>query len=345
LALLCFVSTAAMGQGNDSLYIISKDSKLFIEYRVKPGETLFMLAKRFHCPPAMLADANGITYRNAIKDSTDINIPLGDYNYLKEKPDKMRLSQIRRLYYKVPSGQNDIIYISRNTGVSKDNLQQWNRLYDNMIQVGDVILVGWVVYDETQVPDYKAPPTQVIFDDQTKSKNATANKPTATQDKPAVIPDPKQAVPDDKKSKIVVMDEDRKNGTKNKNKPQAKPQELLVPIMDTSKYKTSETELAYMKQTHNESQIISEKGPAVFFDMPGVHGGNVFLGFHNTVPRGTIIKVYNPGTSRAIYVKILGPMPETKQYYNSILGINSDAKEALGVKETRLWCELSYAAN
>ena len=135
----------------------------------------------------------------------------------------------------------------------------------------------------------------------------------------------------------------RKNGVKNKGAQQAKTQALVMPIMDTSKYKPSETELAYMKQTHNESKITTEKGPAVFFDMAGGHGSNVFFGFHNSVPRGTIIKVFNPGTGKAIYVKILGPMPETKQYYNSIMGINSDAKEALGVRDTRMWCDLSFA--
>lgn len=328
LVLGCFISLSVFGQGDDSLYVVSKDSKMFIEYYVKRGETIFMLAKRYHCPPAMLADANGLTYRNTIKDSTNISIPLGDYNYLKAKPEKMRLSQIRRLFYKVPAGQTDLFYVSRNTGVSKENLQQWNRLYDNMVQAGDILLVGWVVYDEAQVPDYKAAPIKVVFDDQTKSKTT------------AIV---KAPVADEHKSKIAVVDEDRKNGTKNKGVQQAKAQELVIPIMDTSKYKTSETESAYMKQTHNETKITTEKGPAVFFDMAGGHGSNVFFGFHNAVPRGTIIKVYNPGTGKAVYVKILGPLPETKQYYNTIMGINSDAKEALGVRDTRLWCELSFA--
>jgi len=335
----CFVSFAVIAQDNDSLYVVSKDSKCYISYRVKLGETLFMLAKRFHCPPALIADANGFTYRNTIKDSTSILIPLGDYNYLKAKPENLRLSQIRRLFYKVKTDENNLSKLSYITGVSRENLQQWNRLYDNMIQVGDIFLVGWVVYDETQVPDYKEPPKQIIFEDKTKAKNTDIKK-------PVVAATPKQAPQEEKlKSKIVVVDEDRKNGNKNKTADKANVKELIIPILDTSKFKTSETEQLYMKQTHNETKITTEKGPAVFFDMAGGHGGNVFYGFHNSVPRGTIIKVYNPGTGKAIYVKILGPLPETKQYYNSIMGINSDAKEALGVKETRVWGELSFAAN
>ena len=332
--LSCFISLSALAQDNDSLYVVSKESKCYLEYTVKPGETLFMLAKRYHCPPALLADANGLTYRNAIKDSTTIYIPLGDYNFLKTKPEHVRLSQIRRIFHKAASGETDIFSISRNVGVSRDNLQQWNKGYD-MIKAGDVLLVGWVVYDETQVPGYKAPVKQVVIEDVPKNRNPNVRQ--APEEKKPVKAEEKP------KSKIQVADEDTKNGKKGKPSEPAK--EIAVVNMDTSKYKTGEAEQTYLSQTHNETKVNVEKGPAVFFDMPGGHSGAVFLGFHSGVPRGTIIKVYNPGTAKAIFVKILGPLPETKQYYNSIMGINSDAKEALGVKEGRIWCEMTFGGN
>jgi hypothetical protein len=58
-----------------------------------------------------------------------------------------------------------------------------------------------------------------------------------------------------------------------------------------------------------------------------------------------VVKVFNPGSGKTIYVKVLGPLPDTKLYANSIIGISSGAKEALGVTDNRTWCELSYAAN
>ena len=139
--LSCFISLSALAQDNDSLYVVSKESKCYLEYTVKPGETLFMLAKRYHCPPALLADANGLTYRNAIKDSTTIYIPLGDYNFLKTKPEHVRLSQIRRIFHKAASGETDIFSISRNVGVSRDNLQQWNKGYDMIKALGLLMLL------------------------------------------------------------------------------------------------------------------------------------------------------------------------------------------------------------
>ena len=99
----------------------------------------------------------------------------------------------------------------------------------------------------------------------------------------------------------------------------------------------------FNRQTNNGMNVLTEKGTAVFFEKPGKN--NVYLAFHNATPRGTVIKVYNPGNGKFIYVKVIGPLPETKQYANSIIGICNSAKEALGVTDTKSWCELSYAAN
>ncbi len=99
----------------------------------------------------------------------------------------------------------------------------------------------------------------------------------------------------------------------------------------------------YDTQTNRGMSVLTEKGTAVFFEKTGK--SNVFVAFHNTARRGTVIKVFNPGTNKTIYVKVLGPIPNTKLYANSIIGINEAAKEALGVTETKAWCELSYSPN
>jgi len=106
----------------------------------------------------------------------------------------------------------------------------------------------------------------------------------------------------------------------------------------------SEAEHLYLSQTSNETNVKEEKGPAVFYDAVG-KAGNVYYGFHNGTPHGTIIKVYNPGNGKTIFVKVMGPIPDGKQYYNAIIGISGTAKAALGVTESRAWCELKFTAN
>jgi LysM repeat protein len=97
----------------------------------------------------------------------------------------------------------------------------------------------------------------------------------------------------------------------------------------------------YARQTNNGMNVLTEKGTAVFFEKTS--RSNVCIAFHNTARRGTIIKVYNPGNGKVVYARVLGPIPNTKQYANSIIGISEQAKEALGVTDSKTWCELSYS--
>ena len=99
----------------------------------------------------------------------------------------------------------------------------------------------------------------------------------------------------------------------------------------------------YNRQTNNGLNVLTEKGTAVFFEKPGKN--NLYYAFHNETPRGSIIKVFNPGSGKTIYVKVIGPVPDTKLYANCIIGICDAAKEALGITDSKAWCELSYAAN
>jgi hypothetical protein len=99
----------------------------------------------------------------------------------------------------------------------------------------------------------------------------------------------------------------------------------------------------YNIQTNKGLNVLSEKGTAVFFDKPGKV--TMYYAFHNEAARGSIIKVYYPGSGKSTYVKVLGPLPDTKLYANCIIGISSSAKEALGINDAKAWCELFYAAD
>jgi len=103
-------------------------------------------------------------------------------------------------------------------------------------------------------------------------------------------------------------------------------------------------ERKYNEQTRDGLVTTEEKGTAVFYTNKGkLNSTNTFFAFHNSAKPGTIIKVFNPGTNKTVFVKVLGPVPNTKMYYNSIIGISSGAKAALLVTEDKAWCELQYA--
>lgn len=107
---------------------------------------------------------------------------------------------------------------------------------------------------------------------------------------------------------------------------------------------TPEIEKQYKSQTRDELVVEEGKGPAVFYEDKGrLNTTETYYAFHNTAKRGTIIKVYNPGADKTIFVKVLGTIPDTKMYHNSIIGISEAAKDALMVTEDKAWVEIKYA--
>ncbi|MBC7554637.1 MAG: LysM peptidoglycan-binding domain-containing protein [Taibaiella sp.] len=114
-------------------------------------------------------------------------------------------------------------------------------------------------------------------------------------------------------------------------------------VADTAKHAYGELDSLYNVQTRNGTSTITEKGTAVFFEKAG--NNKIYYAFHNTSQRGAVIKVTYPGTGKTIYAKVLGPIPDTKLYANSIIGICNSAKEALGVNDSKAWCELFYSPN
>lgn len=113
----------------------------------------------------------------------------------------------------------------------------------------------------------------------------------------------------------------------------AKPEDTISPM-----------QRKYLEQTKDELVVTEEKGTAIFYEDKGkLSSTSIYFAFHNTANPGTIIQVRNPGTDKTIYVKVLGPIPNTKMYHNSVIGISEAAKGALLVGEDKAWCELKYA--
>ena len=97
------------------------------------------------------------------------------------------------------------------------------------------------------------------------------------------------------------------------------------------------------EQTLDGQNVVTEKGSAGFFSINIRSPRAAEYAFHNAAARGTVIRVRNMNNGRTIYVKVLGPLPDAKQYAGCILGLSNGAKAALGVQETKAFCELSYA--
>jgi hypothetical protein len=279
----------------DSLFVVFKGDKWVILQETELGENLFILAKRYHVPAAILADENGLNFQDGIEKGSIINIPFSKYNQGGAQP--FDINATRPVYYRV-NAEDNLFTLSKYAGVPQRIMQQWNNLPDNTISEGEVLFAGWVLYDSSQTPfsDVRKPPL--------------ANTP---QNPPEVR---------GRKDSVIVI-------------------KIPKQVVDT----LSDIEGEYLVQTDNGLNVMEEKGTISFFNSAGkVRSSDTYYAFYNGAPKGTVIKVHNPGTDKTIYVKVLGPLPATKQYYNAIMGLGSVAKTQLGVIDSKAWCEIAHAA-
>lgn len=288
----------------DSLHVVFHDDKWAVEHIVETGDNVFMLSRRYHVPPALLADMNGINYQSGLQENSIIYIPLGAYNQVTHEPDNMY--NVRPLYYIVRKYDN-LFRIAHMIGVQQREVQKWNGMADNYIEEGRRLNVGWVLCE----------PSRKKVTDMTPASGPTIEKEVDTPGKEERkwIYDTTFKVNENGETVITITKEP-----------------FMTPI-----------EKLYMEQTSDETVVMEEKGTAVFFDMKGrLQSSTMFYAFHNTAKRGTIIKVFNPGTDKTVFVKVLGPIPDAKQYHNCIIGISSGAKKELLVEEDKAWCELKF---
>ncbi len=289
LLLTWLLPAVCAAQTADSLFIREDvEGHWHARYRTLGEASVFAVAKKFGVPAATLADANRMSYAERLEPGILMNIPLTLANWYNYTPPAS--AQVATLYYRAAE-EIDWKDMAARLGVSKRQLQDWNRQGSDDIEAGRVLAVGWV------------------------SVGAPGGNDVAVNS-PATIPPPPQTWPD-----TAVFAEE------------VKPVPVLSPI-----------EQAFQDQTAGGAMVATEKGPAAFFPATGGTIKGIHYAFHNRASRGSVVRVHNPGAGRTVYVKVLGPMPRTKQYAGAVIGISAAAKAELGVRgDARAWCEVSYA--
>ena len=303
LLMICLLWSAGSFAQNERFFVVHKDGNLIIEHKARTGETVFSVARRYHVPPSMLADANRLDYKAELEQGQIIDVPLAVYNHINEAPEYM--NDVRPLFY-VVDGRQDMQRVVRITGVPQRKIEKWNKLANNNLHDGQELMVGWVLFDATPIKLEVKEPAEVSRrrgDWSTREREAVKDIPARPLD---------------------VKDYD-----------------TVIVVKKTDTTEASAEEELYLSQTMNEQRLITEKGPAVFFN-PASASSKSLYAFHNTARRGAIIKVFNPGTKKTVYVKVIGAIPGTAQYHNSVIGISATAKEELGVNENKMFCEISY---
>lgn len=149
---LLFFSPLTDFAQSDTIWVQNQGKQTYIRHIVDHGETLFMLASRFHAPAAAVAKMNDMNYQEGLSEGSVFKIPVGNYNYLNINS----VVESRPMFYKVQEGQR-LKSISRLFHISQSTIQRWNKLPMPEVFAGQSLQVGWVRFDSLQEPFAVAP--------------------------------------------------------------------------------------------------------------------------------------------------------------------------------------------
>jgi LysM repeat protein len=289
----------------DSVGVRQTNGKKFIEYKVEEHDGWYAIARKF-----------GVLYsdiRLANKDVDDI-LHIGQVILIPEE--KVKINDPRNQKNYILKEQEEPIYhtirkketlysLSKKYEVTTDELKKWNHLESNDLKDGGQVIIGY----------------------KTKKVKMKAEKVLA-EEKKAVAPEKKEVIEKETPLFGAESSKSSKDSLRSAHESQAK--------ADTQTIKKSFPALT--------RRAVSEQGVATWIDDENINP-NKYFALHRTAPVGTIIKVMNRMNKRAVFVKVVGKLPDTGDNDNIVIKVSKASAEKLGVRDQRFQSELSYGIN
>jgi LysM repeat protein len=84
---------------------------------------------------------------------------------------------------------------------------------------------------------------------------------------------------------------------------------------------------------------VTESGMAATISNSGT---DKYLALHKTAPTGTIMQVKNQMNGQSVYVRVIGPLPDTGENQNMLVRLSPRAVQKLGTSDSKFRVETSY---
>lgn len=139
------VTVASLLTYKDSLFLSVAEGKKFLLHPVKAKQTLFSIARYYGLSLEELFEYN-THFRTdpTLRTGTRVKIPIPNRALKRYKNSKFVVSKNVPVYYVVQAGDNLYQICKRNFGMPVDSISKRNKLKDNNIRPGQLLLVAWM---------------------------------------------------------------------------------------------------------------------------------------------------------------------------------------------------------
>lgn len=330
---------------NSFLFVVASMPK-YQTYRVKKGETLEGLAKKFSTTKEKLIELNNIQNPNIIKEKSVIKVavntetmtklPAWVYTPIVEMP----------LYHRVRA-EETIFKISRYYGVKLDSIKIWNALTSNKILKGDSLIVGFAK-DSLGIRQFLEKKKKIQQEDENT---------TILADTSAVVTN--DSIPVDTKTIVarkIKISQTTDSEVKKVEKDSIRiPSEnkLQEPTDQLAEQRSSRHEVEAHGEAKNEPTVASDTVVKVEAIREGIvreRGIIVVLSdkddiqkpvaWHRIAPIGSFLLVTNPKNAKQVAVRVVGKLESSEN--NAILKISKVASSMIGISENTAEVVIEY---
>lgn len=313
----------------DSIGVETVSGAQFIRHKVVSGEGWYSIARKYGVSYSEVRMANKNSGDNLsigqivlIPAKAKINDPRFQKNFTDEKtkdaitPKNESVSEKRppsakSVIHKVKSGET-LFSISNQHSITVDQIKKWNGLSDNVIELGQELIVG---IDNT-------------LTNKVNPQSEKAPEKERQMEKIAVV----KPEPEVKTAEVAV---------ENSESSEKKESTVLIKTVAPDKKKAEEKKEEKKYSFANGRQEVKEEGIASWIEDDELNS-NKYYALHRTAPIGTIIKVTNKGNNESVFVKVVGLLSPNSDNEGLIIKISKASADRLRVSEKTFESDLVY---
>lgn len=301
-------------------------------HAVKSGETLSMLAKKYHTTVGDIMRANDMNTKSILKIGKKIKIPTASSASVKKEETKKNAAkssstkQTARLKKDIDATihvveEKETLYsISKKYNVTVAQLIQWNSLHNDNIHPGQKLVI---------IPETK----EQVANNTAVDADKTVEKKTASPVQQQTV-----VVTENKPAEKQVTSETEINKSPEKNVLQASNANNSQENESAVNPKNAGTEGYFAAMYQDGKNELS--GEAATLKTASGWLDKKYYVLINNIDAGTIVRVN--ANNKSVFAKVLGPLPDVKEDNGLLLRICNAAATELGAADSKFAVTVNY---
>jgi hypothetical protein len=323
--LLGLLSASAARSQSDELLIQGQTGNLYLLHTVAVKQNWFSIGRMYNEPPKTITAFNHLTLSKPLDIGQQLQIPLTAQNF-SQNGQKTANETLVPVYHIIQEKEWMYRISVNHNKVPIPRLEKWNHINNGEVKTGMHLIVGYLKVKTALSALAKPRETpaggELVL--------ATPAPSAPAQGNPS--PPPANAVTE---TKVV----DKPTETKpTETKPVIGKPAVTTPPTPTVPLNFKG---GFFRSDFTDAGRTATGMAGVFKSTSGWQDGKYYA-LMNNVPVGTIVKVMVAATSKSVYAKVLGQLPDMKESAGLTIRISNAAASELGVGDGKFNVETKY---